>query len=270
MGTPPCNGDTRADLLPTGVGLDAGGVPHGMMAKRRRRAAWLVMRVANAFFRLARNPVEAIANAAEWRRWEMDSFRLLHGPEFTANLDGNGRPCVSILPGVDLSRHLIAGTLLPAHLAAAGVELRRVHGLRSQHHGGGWSHGDSHTGNFLFDAEADRARLVDFEMRHRRDLPEAQRHADDLLILLQDVCGRCARGAWLPLSGALLEGYGRCEIIALLDGMLRVPRGLPRLWWGVRTTWMRRSELERRMSELRSLLPTRNHARLPPDCSHRD
>ena len=227
---------------------------HPVMPKRRRRAAWLVMRVANAFFRLARNPVEPIASDGEWRTWEVDCFRMLHGPEFSAGVNRAGTPFVSVLPGGDLSRLLEAGTLRPQHLAAAGAELRRAHGFHSSHFGGCWSHGDSHTGNFLFDAETGRARLVDFEMRHHRDLPEARRHADDLLVMLQDVCGRCERDAWLPLAEGFLAGYGRGEIIALLGDLLRVPQGFPRLWWAVRTSWMPRRELERRMGALRAAL----------------
>ena len=227
---------------------------HPVMPKRRRRAAWLVMRVANAFFRLARNPVEAIASDGEWRAWEVDCFRMLHGPEFTAGVNEEGTPFVSLLPGGDLSRLLDAGTLRPQHLAAAGAELRRAHGFHSSHFGGCWSHGDSHTGNFLFDAATGRARLVDFEMRHHCDLPEARRHADDLLVMLQDVCGRCERDAWLPLAEGFLAGYGRGEIIALLDGLLHVARGIPRVWWAVRTSWMPRRELEWRMAALRAAL----------------
>ena len=83
-------------------------------------------------------------------------------------------------------------------------------------------------------------------------LAEEERHADDLLVMLQDVCGRCAADAWMPLAGALLDGYGRPEIVALLVDKLRVPRGIPRLWWAVRTTWMPRTELESRLALLRS------------------
>ena len=228
-----------------------------MMPKRRRSAAWLVMRVANAFFRLARNPVEAITDDGEWRAWEVDCFRLLHAPEFTAVCGRGGHPSVSVLPGRDLSQHLVAGTLRPAHLMAAGAELRRAHRLHSRHHGAAWSHGDPHTGNFVFDEATGRARLVDFEMRHHRELPEARRHADDLLVMLQDVCGRCTRDEWLPLATAFLEGYGRGEIIGSLAELLRVPRGIPRVWWAVRTSWMRRAELEMRVSALRAVLNKR-------------
>ncbi len=235
---------------------------HPAMPKRRRRAAWLVMRVANAFFRIARNPVEAIVSDTEWRSWEVDCFRLLHGPEFSAGVGAGGTPLVAVLPGADLSRLFGAGALRPHHLEAAGAELRRAHELHSRHHEGGWSHGDPHTGNFLFDPATGLARLVDFEMRHHRDLPEARRHADDLLVMLQDVCGRCAREAWLPLARGFLEGYGRGEIIALLADRLHVPRGIPRLWWAVRTSWMPRRELDRRMAELRAgLFRDRSHER---------
>ena len=220
------------------------------LAKRRRRGAWIVMRVANAFFRLARNPVEAIVHNQKWREWEATSFDLLHGPEFPARRDSDGNLSVARLPGVDLSQHLRAGTLLPAHLFAAGREMLRAHGISSDYFRAGWSHGDPHTGNFVFDAEMGRARLVDFEMRHHRTLPERQRHADDLLVLLQDVSGRCSADAWLPLARALLEGYGRGEIITALSRRLEVPSGIPRLWWGVRTTWMTRHELESRMRAL--------------------
>ncbi len=225
-----------------------------MIPKHRRRAAWLVMRVTNAFFRLARNPVEAIVDDDQWKKWEVDCFTMLHAPEFGAVLDESGVPLISLLPGRDLSQHLREGSLKPEQLAAAGAELRRTHLLHSSHYGGGWSHSDPHTGNFVFDAATGRARLLDFEMRHFRELPEPHRHADDLLVMLQDVCGRCARDAWLPLAMGFLAAYGRGEIVALLPDLLHVPRGIPRLWWGVRTTWMRRAELERRMSELRESL----------------
>ena len=225
-----------------------------VLLKRRRWIAGMVMRFANVFFRMARNPVEAIANSAEWRRWEMEWFRRLHGPDFSAGSELAGTLWMDVLPGESLAHHLAQGTLRPAHLAAAGAELRRAHAVHCAYHRGGWSHGDSHTGNFIFDAGTGRARLVDFEVRHLRDLPENERHADDLLVLLQDVCGRCSAEAWLPLAGAFLDGYGRPEITALLPKKLHLPRGVPRVWWAVRTTWMPRVELERRIVALRGTI----------------
>lgn len=225
-----------------------------VLLKRRRAFAGFVTRFANGFFRLAGNPVEVITSPAEWRHWEEDCFRRLHGPDFTGGTDSDGTLWMDLLPGESLSRLLVAGTLQPAHLAAAGAELCRAHSAPSPYHGGGWSHGDSHTGNFIYDPATSRARLVDFEVRHLRGLSEEARHADDLLVMLQDVCGRCTPDAWLPLAEAFLDGYGRPEIAALLPEKMLVPRGIPRLWWAVRTTWMPRAELERRLARLRDRL----------------
>ena len=77
-----------------------------------------------------------------------------------------------------------------------------------------------------------------------------------MLVLLQDVCGRCRAGMWLPLALALIDGYGRPEIDARVLEKLRVPRGIPRVWWAVRTTWMPRVELERRLVALRQAMRT--------------
>ena len=52
------------------------------------------------------------------------------------------------------------------------------------------------------------------------------------------------------------EGYDAPDVAARIREKARVPRGIPRLWWAVRTTWMRRPELERRMRELIQILPT--------------
>ena len=223
--------------------------------KRQRAAAWLVMRVANGFFRLAENPVEALVRRADWQAWEVECFELLHGPGFTADVAG-AAVRLAVLPGASLSEALKAGCLAPGMLAAAGVELRRAHGLRCGYFGEAWSHGDPHSGNYIFDAATGRARLIDFELRHRRELSAVERHADDLLVLLQDVCGRCTAEAWLPLALAFLQSYARPEVVAVLRGRLRVPGGWGRLWWGVRTSWMRRAELERRIGALALALET--------------
>lgn len=241
---------------------------HRVCVKRRRRAARLVMGLANIFFRLARNPVEALSRVVDWREWEVEWFRRVHGPEFLAGVECDGAIWVEMLPGESLNRRLADGTLEPAHLAAAGAELRRAHAMECPYYGGKWSHGDSHTGNFIFDPATGRARLMDFEVRHHRSLSDEERQSDDLLVLLQDVCGRCRADAWLPLAREFLAGYGREEIVALLGKKLRVPHGIPRLWWAVRTTWLPREELERRVAALREVLvcdhPGKAGVSLPP------
>jgi hypothetical protein len=226
-----------------------------VVVKRRRPGAGLIMRGANAFFRLARNPVEALVNRSAWRDWEVDCFRRLHGPEYAAGTDDDGAAWIEVLPGVSLDRKLATATLTAPMLHAAGRELHRAHAEQCPHYGTWWSHGDAHSGNFLYDETTGRARLIDFEVRHIGSLSATERHADDVLVLLQDVCGRCPADAWQPLAAAVLEGYGETGVTARLREKLAVPRGIPRLWWAVRTTWMRRPELERRISELMNLLP---------------
>lgn len=220
--------------------------------KRRPLKARLIMHGANVFFRLTRNPVRAVACRNDWTTWETQTFQMLHGPDFTGVVNNDGAVQFDILPGEDTSALLATGKLTPEIIASIGIELKRAHGFESGYYGAAWSHGDCHTGNFLFDPSENRARLIDFEIRHLRSLPEDVRHADDLLIVLQDVCGRCAERDWLPLAHAFLGGYApSAPIKQTLKTRLHIPHGFPRLWWAVRTTWMKREELESRIGALR-------------------
>lgn len=219
--------------------------------KRRRWVARPIMACANHFFRLAGNPILALHELPEWQRWEVNCFLQLHGEQFAAFADGTSAVAAEEVPGRSLSSHLNAGTLTPRMLEAAARELRRAHMAESAVFGGPWSHGDPHAGNFVYDPATDRARLIDFEVMHHPAIPAEERHADDLLILLQDTLGRVSAEQWLPNAHAFLAGYGRPEIVALLRKKLVMPRGLPRVWWAVRTTYLRSTELERRIHELR-------------------
>jgi len=220
--------------------------------KRRTAGARPIIHAANGFFRLVGNPVVVLGGVDEWRNWEIDCFRRLHGESFAIFAQGAKAICAEEVPGLSLSQHLKAGTLAPPMLAAAACELRRAHQCPCEAFGGPWSHGDPHAGNFIYDAAQDRARLIDFEVRHRPGLAAEERHADDLLVLLQDLVGRVPRAAWLPLARAFLEAYARPEILACLRPRLVGPRGLARLWWAVRTTYLTSGELSARIAELRA------------------
>jgi hypothetical protein len=222
--------------------------------KRRRRSAGPILACANRFFRLAGNPVRAIGDLAEWQRWEVECFERLHGGSFRAFAEGNRVVGADEMPGVNLTVPLDAGLLEPRMSAAAGRELRRAHGGSCAAFSGGWSHGDPHLGNFIYEAATDCARLIDFEVIHDADLDPDARHADDLLVFLQDLVGRVGRERWLPNAHAFLSGYDRPEIVARLRGLLDVPRGIPRLWWMVRTTYLPASELHYRLEALRRAL----------------
>jgi hypothetical protein len=223
--------------------------------KRRRRSAPVILACANRFFNLAQNPVQALAELPAWQRWEIECFRLLHGNEYRVLADGPRTIVAQEVPGVSLSRHLESGTLTPEMTAATAHELRRAHALPSAAFGALWSHGDPHAGNFLYAAEEDRARLIDFEVMHHPALSAEERHADDLLVFLQDVAGRVSADAWLPLARAFVDAYDRPEIAARLAPRLILPRGIPRLWWAVRTTYLPATELVRRLEALRETLP---------------
>lgn len=222
--------------------------------KRRRALAGPIMACANRFFRMVGNPVQALAEPAAWQRWEVACFRALHGESFRAFADGPRAVAAEELPGANLSQHLHAGTLTGAMLAAAGRELRRAHKWHCADFAGPWSHGDPHLANFVHETAADRARLIDFEVRHHLALAPDERHADDLLVLLQDLLGRIAPEQWLPLAHAFLAGYDRREIVARLREKLVAPRGTARIWWAVRTTYLAPAELARRLAALRASL----------------
>lgn len=223
--------------------------------KRRRAGAGPVLALANRFFRAAGNPVRTLGSVPAWQNWEVECFRQLHGGSFEANAEAPQTVIADELPGTSLSSHLDAGTLTGAMLEAAGRELRRAHQWSCSELGGAWSHGDPHTGNFLYDAAGGRARLIDFEVMHLRALPPMERHADDLLVFLQDLVGRARAGEWVPGALRFLEGYGRPEVAARLKARLVMPEGMAALWWWVRTTYLSRAELSRHLGELRAALP---------------
>lgn len=223
--------------------------------KRRRRLAGPIMACANRFFRVVGNPIAALTETGAWQHWEVDCFLRLHGERFHAFGDGAGAVAAEEVPGRSLSQHLDAGTLTPAMFAAAGRELRRAHQMECAHFpDGAWSHGDSHAGNFIYEEGSDRARLIDFEVRHDATLSAEERHADDLLVFLQDIAGRIPAEQWLPGAAAFLGGYGSLEVVRRLRERLVVPGGLARIWWAVRTTYLAPAELRRRIGALRESL----------------
>ncbi len=221
--------------------------------KQRRPAAVALIGLANVFFQFAQNPVVILAAPAEWQEWERICLDLLHGGEVTAHADARGW-WVSEMPGESVAAYITRGVPAPEVFAAAARELRRAHELSCSALGGAWSHGDPHSGNFIYDAATDRARLIDFEVRHRAGLSAEARHADDLLVFLQDTLGRLPRERWLRLAEVFVRTYDRPEITAHLLERLAEPRGIARLWWAVRTTYLAPGELNLRLAALRAAL----------------
>lgn len=231
---------------------ECGGVP--AWSKRRTWASAGIIPLANAFFRLVGNPVRILGHPTEWHAWELASLRLLHGERFRSSIGPRSEVIVESLPGISISQHLDAGTATPGMFAAAARELRRAHALPCPAFEGGWSHGDPHSGNLIFDAATDTARLIDFEVQHHRTLPAAARHTDDLLVFLQDTLGRLPRERWLALAPVFVQAYDCPAITAHLVERLTAPRGIARLWWAVRTTYLAPKELADRLRDLRAAL----------------
>jgi Ser/Thr protein kinase RdoA (MazF antagonist) len=228
-----------------------------VVIKRRTPLGDLLVCAANVFFRLVRNPVRVHWRLNRWREAELVNFELLHGTDWLAGVDDCRTTWAEVFPGTDLVTLLAQGELDATPLRAAARELRRAHGLRDPRTGAPWSHGDPHLGNFLFDPVEDRARLIDFEVSHLDGMPAVARHGNDLLVFLQDLCGRVERKMWLPLATEFLEAYGDEEAIASLDRELLPPEGIARVWWAVRTSYLPAREREMRLLQLRRWIADR-------------
>jgi hypothetical protein len=222
--------------------------------KQRRPGAKAIIALANWFFRLVGNPVIILARPTEWIAWEKACLAMLHGDRFANVIDDCGAWGLEEFPGRSVSDYLKEGTATLEMAISAGRELSRAHRMTCGFLGGGWSHGDPHTGNFVYDPEEKRARLMDFEVRHDARLDADRRHADDLLVFLQDTLGRLAREEWLQWARAFLRAYDRPAITSHLLERLTAPRGAARLWWAVRTTYVEPRVLNSRLADLKAAL----------------
>ena len=226
-----------------------------LLVKRRRFNSGPLSNTANLFFRAARHPVFVWAGAAEWQRWEVTSFNLLHAARYCAFPCGSRTVCADILPGNSLAEHFVHGTFDPVMLDAAGAELRRAHLLYSPFFDGPWSHGDPNLANFLFSANEQHARLIDFEVVHQRHLTARVRHIEDVLSFLQDLLGCAPRGTWVAFAQRFLDAYG-CDraFRGALRERLTLPQGIPSVWWWIRTNYVPLRVIRQRLEQLRETL----------------
>jgi hypothetical protein len=139
----------------------------GVVIKRRNvygeRAADLI----NFYFRAAGLPIRYLSDVREWRRWEARCFQMLNGDRFRAKVTDGRTVTLDKLPGDNLWEHMNWGTLTPRRLKAAGIEYRRAHQFKSNELGSGWSNGHASMTNVIYGEKTDRARLIDFEIRHK-------------------------------------------------------------------------------------------------------
>ncbi len=225
-----------------------------VVIKRRNGYGEQLADLANLYFRMAGIPIRFWAKVKDWRRWEVECFKMLNGDRFRAWPCGDKTVCADKLPGKSLWEHLDQGTLTRRMVEAASHEFWRAHQFRSGEFRGPWSHGDAGANNVIYDEKTGRARLIDFEIVHDKSLPAKSRRADDLLVFLLDVIAVAPNPQWLTLALSFLNAYGNTAVICELEDELALPNGMAWIWWGVRTSFANPAKVKQRLEKLRDVV----------------
>ena len=225
-----------------------------VVIKRRTAYSEQLAEMSNLYFRVAGIPIRFCAKMEEWRRWEVECFKMLNGDRFRAWSSGDKTVCADKLPGQSLWEHLEHGTLTRPMVEAAGREFRRAHQFPSDEFGGPWSHGDAGTNNVIYDDKTGRARFIDFEIVHDKSLSAKSRQADDLLVFVLDVIAVARNPQWLTLALSFLNAYGNTAVICELEDELAAPSGMAWIWWGVRTSFANPAKVRKRLEKLRDVI----------------
>jgi tRNA A-37 threonylcarbamoyl transferase component Bud32 len=232
-----------------------------LVIKRRNGYSQPLADLANVYFRMAGIPIRFWANTEEWRQWEVKCFNMLNGDHFHARASGANSVCADKLPGRNLWDHLNQGTLTREMTQAAGQELRRAHQFWSDEFRGPWSHGDAGTNNVVYDQKTRRARLIDFEIVHKKSFSARSRQADDLLVFLLDLIAVAPNPRWLSLALSFLNAYGKVAVISELEDQLALPSGIAWIWWGVRTSFANPAKVKRRLEKIRDVIANLDYYR---------
>ena len=225
-----------------------------IVIKRRNGYSERLAELTNLYFRVAGIPIRFWAKIERWQRWEVNCFNMLNGDRFHARRSGANAVWADKIPGENLWDHLTRGTLTRQMVEAAATELRRAHSFRSEEFVGPWSHGDAGMNNVIYNHRTGRARLIDFEIVHKKSLPAKARHADDLLVFLLDLIAVAPNPQWFSLALSFLNAYGNTAVIAELEDELALPSGIAWIWWGVRTSFANPTKVKRRLEKLRDLI----------------
>lgn len=189
--------------------------------KRRRFYAPLIVTTGNSLSRCLGCGVYGLSHE-EWLWWE-ETLSPVCG-------DGQTRRCGRDLlsqpmPGASL-RELLARENSIEALRAVLTELHRLHKTEVKSPCGTlalWSHGDAHAGNVFYDSESGCAQWFDFESVHDLRRAAAQRHADDLQILLFSAAVYLPETHWKKMIALAREVYNDNEV------WCEVAKGLRRL-----------------------------------------
>ncbi len=220
-------------------------VERDVVRKTRRLDAGVTIAAGNVFFALAGASFRMFVRTEAWAARERAAFRALHGVEVA----GEGRTLVfPRLPGVDLATR--------APDARALVAVGRC--LREAHARDGFTHGDAHLGNYLYDENEGRCRLIDFDAEHVASLSGDARRDDDVAVLVLDLIGRRGVDEATRLCAAFFEGYqpdARC-VDAVCES-LEVPSGLAGVLMLSRAHGLSREALARGFDAVRGVLRAR-------------
>ena len=227
------------------------GVP--MIVKRRRPGASIVIWFANRFLVLAGGGICMFVRADEWMDWEDHCAELLY-PD---------RPDVKIGPGQSVTipevrgmslRQLMHGNETNVNaLVAAAREVRRVHRLECGYFEAAWSHGDLHLDNVLYDSDANRAVLVDFDTRHESRINQTGRHSDDLKVFLLELFA-LPDNKWCQRATVFIEEYREASVLNELSRQLFVPLGFAKILWYTRTNCSPTRDIEQRIQILKETI----------------
>jgi hypothetical protein len=226
-----------------------------MWVKRRRLGSGLIAVVANLFLILARAPVHLWIDLRKWQSWEITCFRLLYDGDFSVFPEGGRIVCVEEVPGKSLFDCANEGRLTLREIEAAAKELRRAHALWCRELNDYWSHGDPNLNNLIYDEQTNRVQLIDFELIHLNSLPAIERHADDMVVFLQDLMARVSAEQWLGFAVGFIDAYDQPAVTDEARRRLVVPTGYAALWWKRRTDCLvEREELAERIRSLETAL----------------
>jgi len=215
----------------------------GALFKRRRAGRGWLIYAGNLFLRWSNSRIRMFPAPCEWQAWECHCYQTLYGGG--CEPVGENALRVQPFPGESLRTLLENNILTDDVLRAAACEFRRAHALD------GWSHGDPHLHNVIYDGQ--RAYLIDFETRHQHGLSAAERHADDLLVFLLDLIGRDPSEQWSAWSRIFLAAYDNSAVRGVLFARLAMPRGLELVLWKSRTNYFPTPHLAKRITALRAL-----------------
>lgn len=221
--------------------------------KRRRFGGSIVIWFGNRFLSLANSGICMFVRTRDWMAWEAHCSRLLY-PERPAVMSGPGNAvCLPEVPGISLRQRLHRHETDLRAFAAAARELRRVHQIPCGVYQATWSHGDLHLDNILYDSVTDQATLIDFDTCHELGLPETQRHADDLKVMLLELIAM-VEDQWIRPATTLIREYGDASVLGELSRQLFVPQGFAKILWFTRTNGCSIPQIDQRLQSLRDII----------------